>query len=37
MPSCPWLESGGTPWYLLGQRQVKSGYFLDDLAPPEYD
>ncbi len=37
MPSCPWLERGGIPWYFLGERQVKSGYFLDDSAPPEYD
>jgi hypothetical protein len=37
MPSCPWLKEGRIPRQFLGERWVKSRYFLDDSAPPGYD
>jgi hypothetical protein len=37
MPSCPWLTEGGIPRQFLGERLVRSRYFLDDSAPPGYD
>jgi hypothetical protein len=37
MPTYPWVKEGRIPRQILGERLVKTRYFLDDSAPPGYD